>query len=130
MKRVPDGASILPRRPAGGFLGGDRAAQDQLAIPRAGQLIAEPHDVFGRHVGEDRRRLLVVLVLEPGESLRPAQDRHELRRVTPPRRAPPLLVRVLWAGLEEEPNGAARNGDLEVTVLLVASLVVGEGDPR
>src|SRR5262245_65782860 len=109
MKRVPDGARILSRRPPHGFIGGYGAAQDQLAVPRAGQLIAEPHDVFGRHVDEDRRRFLVVLVLEPGETLRPAQHRHELRRVTLPRRAPALLLRMLGAGLEEAPDGAWGN---------------------
>src|SRR5207249_7418475 len=84
---------------------------------------------IGRQVGEDRRRLLVVLVLEPGETLGPAQDRDELGGVAFPAGGPALLVGVLGAGLEEEAHGAAGDGDLEVAVLLVAALVVGVGHP-
>ena len=46
-----------------------------------------------------------------------------------PAGGPALLVGVLGAGLEEEAHGAAGDGDLEVAVLLVAALVVGEGHP-
>src|SRR5439155_11465372 len=124
MKRLPRRPRVVPGRPPRGLLGGDGASQDELAVPRARQLLGQPRHFIGRHVGEDGRRFLVVLVLEPGETIGPAQDRDELGGVAFPAGGPALLVGVLGAGLEEEAHGAAGDGDLEVAVLLVAALVV------
>src|SRR6185295_15962049 len=57
------GPRVLAGLPLGRFLRGDAAAEDELAVARAQELVAEPGHRVGGQVGEDGRRRLVVLVL-------------------------------------------------------------------
>src|SRR5215510_8515272 len=129
LEGLASGAGVVTGLPAGGFLGGHRAAQHDLAVARAHELVAETRHLVRGEIGEDRGGRLVVLVLEPGESLGAPEDGGELRSLPLPGGDPAFLARVLGARLEEETHGSPRHRDLEVAVLLVAALVEGKGDP-
>src|SRR6266542_5249356 len=129
LEGLAGGAGVVARLPARRFLRRHRASQHDLTIARAHQLVTEPRHLVGGHVGEDGRGRFVVLVLEPGEALGATEDGRELGTLALPRGGPALLARVLRARLEEKTHGAARHGDLEVAVPLVAALVEGESDP-
>src|SRR5262249_36549449 len=88
-----------------------------------------PAEILGGQIAKRRARRLVVLVLEPGETLHATEHGADLWRALLPRRRPPLLVRVLGTDLEEEAYAVARDRDLEVSVLLVPATVRREGHP-
>src|SRR6266545_1936467 len=78
LKRLVSGTGIVARLPTRRLLRGYRAAQHELAVARARELVAQPRDLFGCEVAQRRRRLLVVLVLEPREPLGAPQHRRQL----------------------------------------------------
>src|SRR3989442_3296717 len=123
------GVTVLRFRPVSGIGGGQRPAEHELAARRAHQLVGELRQRLGRQLAQRGGRVVVVLVLEPGQAFHAAQDRRELRRVALPGRRPLLLGGVLGTDLEEEPHAVAGYGDLEVRVLLVAAPVRGERHP-
>src|SRR5215470_9525303 len=129
-ERVERGGAVLRLGPARRLLRRHRAAEDELPVARPGQLVGQLAELLEREIGEWRRRLLIVLVLEPRQVLDPSQDWPDLGRILLPRARPALLVGVLRADLEEEADAVTRHGDLEVAVLLVAAGVGAEGDPR
>src|SRR5438034_8064336 len=53
--------------PPRGLVGRGRAPDDELPVARPCELVGELADPLRREVGERRRQLLVVLVLEPRE---------------------------------------------------------------
>src|SRR5437764_13025416 len=108
------GRAVLRLGPVRGLRGGDHPPDDELAVPRPRQLVAQMGERVGCQVRERRRRLLVVLVLEPREVLDPPEDGRQSRRAPPPGRGPALLVGMLRAHLEEEAHAVARDGHLEV----------------
>src|SRR5215468_9890894 len=79
--RVP----VLRFRPAGRLLGRHRAAEHELTVAGADELVGELGELLGGQVGELRGRLLVVLVLEPREPPDAPEHRREPRRVALPR---------------------------------------------
>src|SRR2546423_13486782 len=74
------GGTVWRLRPWRGLRGLHGAPHDHLSVARPHQLVGELGERLGREIGEGRRRLLVVLVLEPGEVLDAAKNRRELRR--------------------------------------------------
>src|SRR3989475_11955766 len=112
--------------PPRGLVGVGRAPDDELPVARPCELVGELADPLRREVGERRRQLLVVLVLEPREALHAAQDRGDFRRILLPGSCPALLVGVLGTDFEEEPDGVARDRDLVVAWLLVVALGLDE----
>src|SRR5204863_323722 len=73
------GGAVLRLGPARGLRGGDRPPDDELAVARSRQLVAQLGERVGCQVRERRRRLLVVLVLEPREVLDPPEDGRRTR---------------------------------------------------
>src|SRR5574337_848405 len=130
MKRLSRHPRVIPPRPARRVRGRDGAPEDELAVTRARELVPELSDGIWRQLGQQGRGHLVMLVLEPTKPFGAAEHGHQAGGVALPRRRPPFLLRVLRSGLEEETDRVARHSDLEVTVLLVAALVQGEGYPR
>src|SRR5436853_7894562 len=72
------GGAVLRLRPARRLVRRHRAPDDELAVARPDQLVGQLAERLGREVGEGRRRLFVVVVLGPGEGLRPSDDRADL----------------------------------------------------
>src|SRR3989441_13196549 len=101
-ERFQGGGAVLGLGPARGFLGGEHAAEHELTVAGADDVIGESRQVVGGEIAEGRGRRLVVLVLEPGQSLDPAEHGSEVWRALLPRRSPALLVGVLGTDLEEE----------------------------
>src|SRR5262249_19019293 len=128
-ERLQRGAAILCLRPARSLLGGHHPSEHELAVARTDDLVREPAEILGGQIAKRRARRLVVLVLEPGETLHATEHGADLWRALLPRRRPPLLVRVLGTDLEEEAHAVAGDRDLEVSVLLVPATVRREGHP-
>src|SRR5262245_33152777 len=101
-KRFQGGAAVLRLCPACGLLGRDRSPANELAVAGADDLVRESRKLLGRQVPEGGGGPLVVLVLEPGESLDPAEYRADLQGALLPRRCPAFLVCVLGPDLEQE----------------------------
>src|SRR6185295_3935362 len=108
-ERLERRVAIPCLRPAGGLGGLDRATEHQLAVARARKLVAELRQLLGGEIGERRGGLLVVLVLEPGQTVDATEHGREPRGALLPRGGPALLVLVLGADLEEKPHGTPRD---------------------
>src|SRR3972149_1632523 len=77
-----------------------------------------------------RRRVLVMLVLEPADVLPPLHDPDQIRRAPLPPACPASLIFMLCAYLEQVTNAILRHRHFEVRVFLVPPAFGAKGDPR